>query len=637
MEATPIRTAPDVARRPHRIVTTAGHVDHGKSTLLRALTGMEPDRLAEERRRGLSIELGFVWGTLPGTVAAPGEIEVAYIDVPGHERFVGTMLAGVGPAPATLLVVAADDGWSAQTQEHAEVLSLLGIPVIATAITKCDTVPADHLDDVHDQVQHELARLVLDGGAVVRTDAVAGTGLDELRSALRDALARLPHPTDRGRPRLWVDRRFTVTGSGTVVTGTLTGGSLHVGDRPRLLPQDLVARVRGLASLGGDVQVASPGERVAVNLGGVDREAVTRGDALVGGDGWRSTDVVDGWLRVLEGREVGSKGAWHAHVGSARTTARVLPLTGTIGRARDATPGAHHGAVRLSLDRHLPLATGDVIVLRDAGRRRTVGRIVVADPLPGPLPRERAARRARAALIEATVEAPDGPARARALVRLAGGTRPVAELVATIGWSPDDPLASDLVVVGDHVVTTDGIRAWVEALATLGAGSHPRGTVVPLLFDAGAPQELVDDLLAHLLATGQLVAVDTGVALPQHADDESARREARRQAVVDALAAEPFAPPALESAAAAHGADGRDLAALVQTRAIVRAGKVAFAASAVEEAAEALRAAPFADRPFTATEAREALPTSRKYLIPLLEHLARSGVTTFDGVHHRLR
>jgi selenocysteine-specific elongation factor len=634
MESTRI---PSTARRPHRIVTTAGHVDHGKSTLLRALTGMEPDRLAEERRRGLSIELGFVWAVLPGTPLAPGELEVAYVDVPGHERFVGTMLAGVGPAPATLLVVAADDGWSAQTQEHAEVLSLLGVPVIATAVTKSRTVPPERLDEVRDEVGRELTRLGLDGGPIVATDAVEGTGLDDLRGALRDAFAGLPIPPDRGRPRLWVDRRFTVTGSGTVVTGTLTGGSLAVGDRPRLLPTGISTRIRGLASLGGEVERAGPGERLAVNLGGVERDAVDRGDALVGGEGWRSTDVVDGWLRVLPGREVGAKGAWHAHLGSARTTARVLPLTGPVGTSPTSLAGADEGAVRLLLDRSLPAVAGDVIVLRDAGRRRTVGRVVVADPAPGPLPRGRSARAERAELLAATVGATEDRTRTRALVQLGGGVRPVADLVAAIGWSEGTPRPDDVEEVGAHLVTRDRIRRWIGAIGELGAGSHPRGAVVPRLVEADVPAELVDALLAHLVASGQLAAVDAGFALPEHVDDETARREARRRAVVDALAARPLAPPPWASVAAEHGADARDLATLVQRRAIVRAGKVTFAASAVDEATRALRAAPFAARPFTAGEAREALPTSRKYLIPLLEHLARSGVTTFDGTHHRLR
>ena len=625
----------EARRRPHRVVVTAGHVDHGKSTLLRALTGMEPDRLDEERRRGLSIELGFVWCTLAGTAAGPADLEVAFVDVPGHERFIATMLAGAGSAPAALLVVAADDGWSAQTQEHAEVLALLGTPVVATAITKSERVSAERLAEVATDVRDRTRRLGLSDGRAVVTDAVAGRGLEELRTGLRDGLATLPTAGDDGRARLWVDRRFVVAGAGTVVTGTLTGGHIHLGDRVTVLPAAAAARVRNLESLGGDVDEAGPGQRVAINLGGIDRDEVERGDAVVGGDGaWRASDTVEGWLRVLPGRAVGRRGAWHVHVGTAAAAARILPVVDTVAGEPDSDGG--DGAVRVLLERPLPLAAGDVLVVRDAGRRRTVGAVRVADPCPGPSPRGRTARADHAGLLGRAAAA-DGEARLPLLVALGGGVRPVDELAAATGWDGTTPPPAGLVRLGSHVATETRWRSWVATLAGLGPGSHARSRVLDALRGGRVPGDLLDTTLAHLVDAGALVAVDTGFALPEHVDDETQARERRRRDVVGALLAEPFAPPALDEVARRHGADARDVAALVQRGEVVRVGKVAFAADAVRSAADALRGSALAARPFTAAEAREVVPTSRKFLIPLLEHLARTGVTTFDGAHHRVR
>jgi len=619
-------------RRPHRVVVTAGHVDHGKSTLLRALTGMEPDRLDEERRRGLSIELGFVWCTLAATRGHPSDLEVAFVDVPGHERFIATMLAGAGSAPAALLVVAADDGWSAQTQEHAEVLALLGTPVVATAVTKSGRVAVDRVAEVVADVRDRSRGLGLTDRQPVVTDAIEGRGLDELRRTLRDGLAAVPEAADGGRPRLWVDRRFVIAGTGTVVTGTLTGGPVRLGDRVAVLPDDLPGRVRGLEALGGDVDAAGPGQRVAINLGGVDRSQIDRGDAVVGATTWPVTDTVEGWLHVLPGRAVGRRGAWHVHVGTAATAARIAPVTGEVAGTDDERG---QGAVRVLLERPLPLAAGDILVVRDAGRSRTVGAVHVVDPRPGAPPRGRVARADHARLVEQAAAA-DGTARLPLLVALAGGLRPVDDLAAATGWTGTTPLPTDLVRVGTHVATDGRWQTWVEALAGLGTGSHARSDVLDALRGARVPADLLDAALANLVEVGRLVAVDTGFALPEHADDETLRRERRRRAVVESLLAEPFAPPPLDEVARSHGADARDVAALVQRGDVVRLGKVAFAAEAVRSAAHALRGSPLAGRPFAAAEAREVVPTSRKYLIPLLEHLARSGVTTFDGTHHRL-
>jgi selenocysteine-specific elongation factor len=622
-----------VLRRPHVTLTTAGHVDHGKSTLLRALTGADPDRLEEERRRGLSIELGYVWCRLAGTASAPGEVEVAFVDVPGHERFLATMLAGVGPATGTLLVVAADDGWSAQTQEHAEVLHLLGVPVITTVVTKVGRVSAERTAEVVADVAARLRDLDLAGGPTVTTDALTGEGIAELRTTLRDAVGSLAPVPDHGRPRLWIDRRFTVAGAGTVVTGTLTGGRLQVGDRPQLVPAGDTVRIRGLASLGGEVSEAGPGERVAVNLGRMAIDELERGDALVGGSVWRTTTVLDGWARPLPDRVLRDRGAWHVHVGSARTTARLLPFP-----EREVAAG---GAVRVVLQDRLPLVVGDTLVIRDAGRRQIVGAVVVADPFPSPLPRGDAPRRRRAAVIATLVEASRRAELLRGLVDLVDGVRSLEELEAALGGRGTAPAQQEeeatLVRLGEHLVAAELVSAWTDRLDPLGDGTHPRGEVIRALRAAGARREITDDLIDALVAKGTLLGVDGGYVLAAHADTEVARRRRRRSSLVARLDADPLRPPPIGEVARDTGADPRDLAALVQEGRIVRVGDVVFSSGAVEGAVAALRGGPLADRPFTAAEARDLLGTTRRYVIPLLEHLQRMGITTFDGNVHRLR
>lgn len=319
----------------HRLVVTAGHVDHGKSTLARALTGQEPDRLAEERRRGLSIELGFVWTTLVGSPP----ITLALVDVPGHERFIPTMLTGAGAAPAALLVVAADDGWSVQSSEHRDLLDLLGVLGVVTVISKVDTVSPSRVATVVAEVTDALAGTSLAPAPVLAVDAVTGSGLQRLRQVLQQRLLSIPPPADRDRPRLWVDRVFTVHGAGTVVTGTLVDGSLTVGDEVLLLPAGGTVRLRRLQSLGAEVMHAGPGTRVAANLVGVAHTEVGRGSVLVGGGPWRTASRIEAWVRVLPGQRLDRPGTWACSVGTASSRCQVAPLTGPV-------DGGEEGAVR---------------------------------------------------------------------------------------------------------------------------------------------------------------------------------------------------------------------------------------------------------------------------------------------------
>jgi selenocysteine-specific elongation factor len=638
----------------HRVVVTAGHVDHGKSTLLRALTGMEPDRLAEERRRGLSMDLGFVWTRLTSddagvgaTAAGPGggagdvppaPLTVAFVDVPGHERFIATMLAGAGAAPAALLVVAADDGWSAQSQEHLEILDLLEVGGVAVAITKTSLVEPERVAAVRADLAHRLAGTALADAPVVEVDGVTGDGLAALRATLHRRLAARPDPPDLRRPRLWVDRSFSVAGTGTVVTGTLREGALHVGEHVDVLPAGLRARVRGLQSLGERLEVTPSGTRVACNLAGVDHHLVARGDAVVAGGPWRSTGEVDLLLRVLPGHRVERTGAWHLHVGSARTTAQVLPLLG---------PVEDTGVVRVRLARALPLVVGDRVVLREAGRRATVAGGVVVDPSPGARPQGRTARRARAEGL-AAVAAADPPQRPAALLAAGTGSRDAEALLAAAGLPADAGDPPGVVRLGGYLVQPDLARRWaravLEAVATHrggGTGGAPvpvgRDVVAVAAAEAGAPDGLAGAVADLLVERGHLRRTPGGYVRAEQAAAAADAGRTRRARVVARLAAEPFTPPDLAEVAREEGLDHRELARLVQSGEVVRCGKVAFAASAVREAVQ--RLVPLAERQgsFTAAEAKEAWGTTRRFAIPLLEHLDARGITDFDGQHRTLR
>src|ERR687888_68186 len=257
-----------------RVVATAGHVDHGKSSLIVRLTGMDPDRWAEEKRRGLTIDLGYAWCTLPS-----GH-EIGFVDVPGHERFIANMLAGVGPVRLVLFVVAADEGWKPQSEEHLQIVDVLGVDGAVIALTKRDLVDEETLELAEDEVRDRVDGTALEGAPIVACSGTTGEGLDELRDALDAMVADAPSPERRGRVRQYLDRVFTIRGAGTVVTGTLTGGPLTVGREVEVLPSGHRARIRGLQTHKRSLEVATPVSRVAVNLAGTPRTELERGDVL---------------------------------------------------------------------------------------------------------------------------------------------------------------------------------------------------------------------------------------------------------------------------------------------------------------------------------------------------------------------
>ncbi|CAN5830620.1 selenocysteine-specific translation elongation factor [soil metagenome] len=617
------------------VVCTAGHVDHGKSTLVRALTGMEPDRFAEERERGLTIDLGFAWATLGEGDRAR---TVAFVDLPGHERFIGNMLAGAGAVRLALLVVAADEGTMPQTHEHLDILELLGVTSAVVALTKIDLVDTDTRAVAEALVRDELLRRRLPDAALVGVSGTTGAGLEALVAALIDALDVQPPEPDLERPRLWIDRVFTVTGAGTVVTGTLAGGRVAVGDELVVHPAGHRVRVRGLQSLKAPVTAAPPGTRLAVNLSGVDKAAVTRGDALVRAGQWRTVTAFDALVDVLPDHELDRRGAWQVHAGSAQRSARVHPV--------EARPLSGGGFVRVELGQPLTITAGDRFVLREAGRRATVAGGMVLDADPPPRPRG-AARLARVAALDrrgAALTADDRAAlleRHTAEHRLVGKERSTAAVGLAAPAAAEAARTAGLLDLGAEWAHPEAVADWTAAaLAALREhhAAHPveriasKDVAARAAVGAGCPQGAVGRLLDALVARGELAAERGGLRDPAHTVALDPAQRAARAALLAALSAQPFAPPRLSEAAAAAGASEALVRELEAAGELVRLGAdIAVVTAALDEATRRLRAAFAAEGPLTAARAKDVLGTSRKYALPLLEHLDRLGRTRRDG------
>ena len=569
------------------VVATAGHVDHGKSTLVRTLTGIDPDRLAEERERGLTIDLGFAWATLPSGRG------VAFVDVPGHVRFLGNMLAGVSAVDACLFVVAATEGWKPQSEEHLRILELLGARHGLIALTKVDLVDDDHAELAGMDVADRVAGTFLEGAEVVPVDAISSRGVEDLRAALDRLLAATPTAADRNRPRLWVDRSFAAKGSGTVVTGTLTGGALRTDDELLIAPPGAEVRVRALQSHQTSVDVIGPGRRVAANLVGIAHTHVGRGQALVRPGQWHATRVVDATLTVLAAldHEVSRRGAHVAHIGSGEHSVRLRVL------GPSALEPGQTGAVRLHLPVDLPLVAGDRYVLRESGRGETVGGGEVLDVSP---------------VLPASKARPD---------------RSIDRIVAERRWVDVADLER---FTGER--RTAVVGTWVVDPAALAAAVVELGEAVAAAGPLGLDMASLDDRRRAVLAAA---AGAEGEPLTDLADIAVSGGRARRAAAQDPLAdhpwlaaleAAPFSPPPPE------GVDRGEVRELVRRGLVVAADGTWFAASAITAAgrtvAGLLEASPAG---VTVAEVRDALGTSRKFLLPLLGVLDGTGVTRRRG------
>lgn len=560
------------------VVATAGHVDHGKSALIRALTGMEPDRLAAEQEQGRSIELGYCWTSLDSGA------RVAFVDVPGHERYLGNALCGLGPSPAVLLVVAADDGVKPQTREHLAAVTALEVRHGVVAVNRSDL--ADPEPATRD-VAALLAETTLAGAPVVAVSARTGAGLDRLRAALDRMLTTLPRPDPAAPTRLWLDRVFTVRGAGTVATGTLVCGEIREGDVLRVARTGAEVTVRGLQCLREAVPQAAATSRVAVNLRRVPADQLRRGDALVDPGRWRPGPVVDVRHRAASlPREV------ILHLGTCAVTGQVRPFRADTARLRLAEP--------------VPVHVGDRLVLRAPGSRDLFGAVVL-DPAPPPLPRRRGAGAARAAELARASGVPDGVDELR--------RRKVAStaFLASIGVPPPGPP-----VIGDWHIDPDHAETLRVRLADL-AATAPELTATAAAGQLGLPDP---KLLAVLLPAG--LEIRDGV-LRRHGTTGTTGAPWWER-LDEALA--PLPPEQLQ----ALGVDRAELISAARAGQVVRIGRGYLSAAAIDAAVATLRKLP---QPFTVSQARQAWGVSRAVALPLLQHLDSTGVTSRLPDHTR--
>ncbi|MDW3215932.1 MAG: selenocysteine-specific translation elongation factor [Ilumatobacteraceae bacterium] len=559
-----------------RVVATAGHVDHGKSSLVLALTGTDPDRFEEEKRRGLTIDLGFAHTALPSGA------EVSFVDVPGHVRFLRNMLAGVGGVDACLFVVAATEGWKPQSEEHLRILELLGLRHGVIALTKRDLVDDEWLEIATLEVADHVGGTFLDGAPIVPVASITGDGLDELRSALDTLVAETPPSADRHRPRLWIDRVFAAKGSGTVVTGTLTGGTLRHDDTVSIEPGAHSARIRSIQSLGAGVDEIGPGNRVALNLNGVGHDEIARGDAVVTPGRWRTTDRFDASLDVLAGlgHDVSRRGAYAAYVGSRELTVKVRVLGGEA-----LAPGTS-GSVRLFLDTELPLLPGDRYVLRESGRDETIGGGEVLDIDP---------------ITRASRARPD---------------RSVERVVRERGWVDVDDLE---LLTGEVVEPTVG--RWVTTPDELAATEERLRAAVAEADDLGFDTAALADHERALLETLDGVAVELGRARAADAVDPFDGHP-----LIEQIRAGGFTPDMPTDA------DRTAIRELIRRGTLVERDQIVFHVDAIDTAAGVAAELLAADEAgFTVAEFRDRTGASRKFALPIVAELDARGVTRRRG------
>jgi selenocysteine-specific elongation factor len=597
------------------IVGTAGHIDHGKTSLVHALTGVDTDRLPEEKTRGITIELGFAPLTLDGVGV------VGVVDVPGHEAFVRTMVAGATGIDVALLVVAADEGVMPQTREHLSILEILGVSVGVVALTKADLVDAEWLALVEEDVRTASAR-ALPNAPIIPTSVRTGLGVHEVRAALAARASSVRARDENDLFRLPVDRAFTIKGTGTVVTGTVWSGTVRRDDVVRILPSDISARVRGVQGHGEQLAAASPGGRTAVALSGVETSQVPRGSTLVADAAWRTTMFARADVTLLprEGSAPRPRSWLRFHVGTTEVGARIV--------SRDARPGATFSA-RLAFDAPVVLRAGDRFVLRESAPLNTIGGGVITDP--------HAPRRGRAW----PVGIERGERFARLLDESSGQGVSLDVLPIRLGCSPRDTrtliaeLGTGALVVGDVVMSRDARRAHEGAIVAIVDAFHADRPLEPgipiqlLRSRMKVPAALADAAIDSLVAVGRLtvnggVGARPGWAVTLGASDATLAERILEQ--LDRAGAEPPSTPELESeigqpiAPVLHFLERRgDIVQVEQLR--------YYSASHLSSVLDRIRTVMEHQNDVTPATLRDRVGLSRKYLIPILEYCDRAGLT----------
>jgi selenocysteine-specific elongation factor len=646
-------------KRRHVILATAGHVDHGKTALVKALTGVDPDRLPEEKARGITIELGFAHLELSADDGTA--LSVGVVDVPGHEDFVKNMVAGVGSIDAALLIVAANEGWMPQTEEHLQILTYLVVSRGVVALTKADLV-AD-VAGVIAEVRRRLEGTPFAGVAVVPTSVPTGTGLAELTKNLAAVLSSAPEQRDIGKPRLPLDRVFTLKGVGTVGTGTLTGGALKRGQAVVVQPGGLATRARTLHSHSRDIEEALPGSRVAVNLPGLHArgaedargEAVVgRGDVLTLAELGAATDTLDVLLwrspRSFGGvppRPVKDLAPVHVHHGSGAVAARV--------RLLDASelPAGGRALAQLRLARPVLALAGDRLVVRDWSEQQTLAGAVVLDP---DARRDRARSAERLTFLRARAGDPTDAVAfvASHLERYRAARRSALLVRSRFAAAEVEAACAKLVADGRAVCAGDWLadRGWWEGrLARAGEvmdahhGSHPEQSGIPVtellmqLHDRSSADadRMIGAVLVDALCRDGVERVEARLKRASHRPRLPAHLQAAGERIRDVLSRHPFDPPS-KNQLLTGSASLQALKFLILNGEARELGpEQVIGTAALTEAAEIVRAHIARHGPSTVAELKTALGSSRRIVVPLLEHLDRVGLTARQGDRRILR
>ncbi len=605
------------------IVGTAGHIDHGKTTLVRALTGVDTDRLPEEKRRGITIELGF----------APLELDgigtVGVVDVPGHEAFVRTMLAGAAGIDVGLLVIAADDGVRPQTREHLAILELLEIRGGVVAVTKCDLVDADWIDLVEEDVRALVADTAFRDAPIVRVRPGDEAAIGAVRSALAAALAGASRRAPDEPFRLPVDRVFTVRGTGTVVTGTTWSGTLAADAEVRVLPSGSRARVRAVQMHGVGADRARPGERTAVALAGVDVSAVHRGDVLVTGDAWEPSTVLRADVSLLADapRALGPRAVVRLHLGTAEVGARLVAQGGAL-RPGETRP------VRILLDAPVVARAGDRFVLRAPSPALTIGGGTVTDAVaarrgkPFPAAAMSAAERVRWLVEEGGAR---GVSRSGLAIRAVSRT---AELDPAIKASGVVAVPGSELLLSP-VAFDSARRRLLSALDEFHRG-NPLATgasLQELRTRLRLPAEFAELLVRRAIEAREIEVVGSEMRRFGWAPALSQDQETTREAVLRRLADARIEPPSVPELEAEFGGATAAILRLEASRGVIVQVEVSryFTASAIEQIVGALGARYALGDEVAPADVRVLLGVSRKYVIPLLEYFDRAGLTRRSG------
>jgi selenocysteine-specific elongation factor len=600
----------DVTTR-HFIIATAGHVDHGKSALVKALTGTDPDRLPEEKARQITIDLGFAELNLPGGIHA------GIVDVPGHEDFVRNMIAGVGSIDLALFVVAADDGWMPQSEEHLQILTYLGVRRAVIALTKTDLTTFDL-----EQLRHRLNNTPFAGASIIPTSVRTGEGLHDLKNALADQLNAMQPQRDYGKPRLFVDRVFTLRGIGTVVTGTLTGGEFHHGQKIIAQPGGLESRIRSIQSHNRELELARPGMRTAINLPDIDVEQVKRGDVITIAElGQPSANLL---VQIDSPISLKTRSAAWLHHGTSRVPARILSLQ-------------KNGVAHMKLASPIFAFLGDRVVLRDPSERRTIGGAVILDPdghkcgNVSPVPNNIDLR------LRAEISARGFVQKQALLRRSQFSADEIADALCRLENARHVSVHREFVA---DPAAWEKLRNGAIALIDAAHSRNPERAGLDLSELRAALRDLSDEMFEALtadLSIADFVRTGSTIARKTHLASLPSELTSAEKKIREALTRKPFDPPSRREIET-DGQARQVLRFLIESRqAIEISPEVLVLSTSFAAMKDVVVDFIFRNGPTTVSELRQALGSSRRVIVPFLERLDRDGITRRVGEKRLLR